>query len=54
MHYSDLIWYGLLQLASKSSCRWGDGQAQIALWKIWMPDYWIQGHVSKINQGSKK
>ena len=41
-----MIFTGLLILASKSSTRWGDGPAQIALWKYWLPVFWETGHVS--------
>ena len=44
-----MIFHGLVLLASKSSCRFGDGLAQTALWKYWLPDFLLSGHVSDIN-----
>ena len=37
----------LLLLASKEITRRGDGKANIALWKILMPDFYATGHVSR-------
>jgi hypothetical protein len=40
----DLIFTGLLLAASKTSTRFGDGPAQLAIWKLMLPDYWDTGH----------
>jgi hypothetical protein len=40
----NLIFSGLLQIASKSSTRFGAGRAQIAMWKLMLADYWDTGH----------
>jgi len=40
-----LVASGAVLLASKSSTRFGDGDAQIALWKHQLPDYLSTGHV---------
>ena len=37
----------LLLLASKEITRRGDGKANIAVWKILLPDFFATGHVSK-------
>ena len=35
----------LMLLASKEITRRGDGKANIALWKILLPDFFANGHV---------
>ena len=49
-----MIFDGLLMLASKSSCRFGDGLAQTAIWKYWLPDFWASGHVSCTDKDDDK
>ena len=44
-----MMFTGAVGLASKSSCRMGCGDAQIALWKAMLPEYIATGHVSIIN-----
>ena len=41
-----MMFGGLMQMASKSSTRFGDGLAQSAMWKYMGPDYFQTGHVS--------
>ena len=43
---TDLIFYGLLLMASKWSTRFGDGLAQLALLRYWLTDFYETGRVS--------